>query len=66
MLANRLGLPLRQASNLFAAMAGHEALVALHASLKMLAVALTKIGNDLRLMGSGPMRTLLAHPGQPA
>ena len=54
MLANRLGLPLRQASNLFAAMAGHEALVALHASLKMLAVALTKIGNDLRLMGSGP------------
>ena len=53
-LANRLGLPLRQADNLFAAMAGHEALVAFHASLKMLAVALTKIANDVRLMGSGP------------
>ena len=54
LLATRLGLPLRQADNLFAAMAGHEALVAMHASLRMLAIALTKIGNDLRLMGSGP------------
>jgi fumarate hydratase class II len=53
-LATHLGLPLRQADNLFAAMAGHEALVALHASLRMLAIALMKIGNDLRLMGSGP------------
>jgi fumarate hydratase class II len=54
LLAGRTGLPLRQASNLFAAMAGHEALVALHAGLRMLAIALTKIGNDIRLMGSGP------------
>jgi len=54
MLAQHVNLPLVQASNLFAAMAGHEALVAFHATLKMLAVALTKIGNDLRLMGSGP------------
>jgi fumarate hydratase class II len=53
-LAAQLALPLRQADNLFAAMAGHEALVAFHASLKMLAIALTKIGNDIRLMGSGP------------
>lgn len=53
-LATRLGLPLRQAENLFAAMAGHEALVAFHANLKMLAVALTKIANDIRLMASGP------------
>jgi fumarate hydratase class II len=53
-LATRLDLPLRQADNLFAAMAGHEALVAFHASLKMLAVALTKIANDIRLMASGP------------
>ena len=53
-LAQRLNLPLVQADNLFAAMAGHEALVAFHASLKMLAVALIKIGNDLRLMASGP------------
>jgi fumarate hydratase, class II len=53
-LANRLDLPLSQASNLFAALAGHEALVALHASLKMLALVLIKIANDIRLMGSGP------------
>jgi fumarate hydratase class II len=53
-LAQQLDLPLVQADNLFAAMAGHEALVALHGSLRMLAVALTKIGNDIRLMGSGP------------
>ena len=53
-LARRLGLPLRQADNLFAAMAGHEALVAFHGALKMLAIALTKIANDIRLMASGP------------
>jgi fumarate hydratase class II len=53
-LARRFDLPLVQASNLFAAMAGHEALVAFHGALKMLAIALTKIGNDIRLMGSGP------------
>jgi fumarate hydratase class II len=54
LLAQRLSLPLVQAPDLFAAMAGHEALVAFHGGLKMLAVALTKIGNDIRLMGSGP------------
>jgi len=54
MLAEHLGMPLRQADNLFAAMAGHEALVALHGGLKMLAIALTKIACDIRLMGSGP------------
>jgi len=54
MLAEHLGLPLRRADNLFAAMAGHEALVALHGGLKMLAIALTKIACDIRLMGSGP------------
>jgi fumarate hydratase, class II len=54
LLARQLNLPLVQASNLFAAMAGHEALVAFHAALKMLALALIKIANDLRLMASGP------------
>jgi fumarate hydratase class II len=53
-LASQLKKPLVQADNLFAAMAGQEALVALHASLRMLAIALTKIGNDIRMMGSGP------------
>jgi fumarate hydratase class II len=53
-LNQHLALPLTQANNLFAAMAGHEALVAFHGGLKMLAVALTKMANDIRLMASGP------------
>ena len=53
-LAARLGEPFHVAPNLFAAMAGHEALVGLHAALRMLAIALNKIANDIRLMGSGP------------
>jgi fumarate hydratase class II len=53
-LAERLGEPFVVAPDLFAALGGHEPLVALHGALKTLAVALTKIGNDIRLMGSGP------------
>jgi len=53
-LAERLGEPFELAPNPFAALAGHEPLVALHGALKTLAVALIKIGNDVRLMGSGP------------
>ena len=53
-MARQFDLPFVQASNLFAAMSGQEALVSLHAALRMLAITLTKIGNDLRLMGSGP------------
>jgi fumarate hydratase, class II len=54
LLASRLGEPFVVAANRFAAMAGHEALVGLHGALRQLAIALTKIGNDIRLMGSGP------------
>jgi len=53
-LARQLDAPFGGAPNLFAAMAGHEALVGLHASLRTLALALNKIANDIRLMGSGP------------
>jgi fumarate hydratase class II len=53
-LAERLGAPFAVAANPFAALAGHEPLVALHGALRGLAVALIKIGNDIRLMGSGP------------
>lgn len=38
----------------FEAMAAHDALVALSAALSGLAVTLMKIGNDIRLLGSGP------------
>jgi fumarate hydratase, class II len=57
-LAARLNAPFVVADNLFAAMAGHEALVGLHAALRTLAVALNKISNDIRLMGSGPVAGL--------
>jgi len=53
-LAARYDLPFVPAPNRFAALAGHEPLVALHGALRTLAVALTKIANDIRLMGSGP------------
>ncbi len=48
------GLPFVSAPNKFAALAGHEPLVHLSGALKTLAVCLMKIGNDLRLLGSGP------------
>ena len=53
-LAERLGAPFVVAGTRFAAMAGHEALVGLHGALRLLAIALNKIANDIRLMGSGP------------
>ena len=53
-LARRLDEPFIVAANLFAAMSGHEALAGLHGALRLLAVALNKIANDIRLMGSGP------------
>ena len=42
------------AENRFAALAAHDALVEVHGALKRLAVALAKIGNDIRMLGSGP------------
>ena len=42
------------AENSFAALASHDELVGLSGALNTLAVALTKIANDIRLLGSGP------------
>jgi fumarate hydratase class II len=53
-LAALSGLPFVTAPNKFAALSGHEPLVALSGALKTLATALMKIANDLRLLGSGP------------
>ncbi|MGV8843516.1 MAG: class II fumarate hydratase [Pseudomonas sp.] len=64
-LAALSGLPLVSAPNKFAALAGHEPLVSLAGALKTLAVALMKIANDLRLLGSGP-RTGFAEVKLPA
>jgi len=53
-LAAETGLPLGCAANRFAAIAAHDALLSTHGALKTLAVALTKIANDLRWLASGP------------
>ena len=53
-LAERTGLPLTTAANNFAALAGHDALLVAHGAMNALAMALFKIANDLRWMGSGP------------
>ena len=53
-LARHVGLPFHPAGNLFAALATHDAIVATHGALRGLAVALTKIANDIRWMASGP------------
>jgi fumarate hydratase class II len=48
------GLPFVSAPNKFEALASHDALVQLSGGLNTLAVALSKIANDIRLLGSGP------------
>lgn len=53
-LARELHLPFRSADNKFAALAGHEPLLAMHGALKTLAAALNKIANDVRWLASGP------------
>ena len=48
------GRPYVTAPNKFEALASNDALVQFSATLATLAVALTKIANDIRLLGSGP------------
>jgi fumarate hydratase class II len=58
-LANDLSLPLTEARDHFAAQSARDALVEASGQLRTTAIALIKIANDLRWMGSGP-RTGLA------
>lgn len=53
-IAALTGLPFRTAENKFEALASNDPLVHLSSTLATLAVALTKIANDIRLLGSGP------------
>ena len=53
-LAAITGLGFKSAPNKFEALASHDVLVDLSGRLNTLAVALTKIANDIRLLGSGP------------
>lgn len=48
------GLPFVTAQNKFEALAAHDAIVESHGALKQLAVSLNKIGNDIRMLSSGP------------
>jgi fumarate hydratase class II len=53
-LSEETGLTISAPADPFEAQAARDALVETSAALKTLAVSLTKIANDLRLMGSGP------------
>src|ERR1043165_3424985 len=53
-VANLTRLPFTSAPNKFAEMGAHDTLVELSGVLNVIAVALSKIANDIRLMGSGP------------
>ena len=53
-IASNSGLPFRTAENKFEALAAHDAIVETHGALKQLAVSLFKIGNDIRMLASGP------------
>ena len=47
-------LPFVSASNKFAGLAAHDAMVSMNGALQVLATALMKIANDIRWLGSGP------------
>jgi fumarate hydratase class II len=53
-IANLTKLPFETAPNKFEALATHDTLVELSGALNVLAVSLSKIANDIRLLGSGP------------
>ncbi len=53
-IAEETNLAFVSAPNKFSALAGHDALVYLHGTIKVAAVALMKIANDIRWLGSGP------------
>ncbi len=53
-ISTSTGLHFETAPNKFEALSGHDALVDFSGHLNTLAVALTKIANDIRLLGSGP------------
>jgi fumarate hydratase, class II len=53
-LAEETGLTIFPAADPFEAQAARDALVEASGALKVVAVSLTKVANDIRLMGSGP------------
>ena len=53
-IARLTKLPFCTAENKFEALAAHDAIVEAHAALKVVAVSLMKIANDIRMLSSGP------------
>lgn len=53
-IAESTGFPFVTAPNKFEALAAHDAMVELSGALKRAAVSLMKIGNDIRMLSSGP------------
>ena len=53
-VAELTGFAFRTAPNKFEALAAHDAMVELSGALKRCAVSLMKIGNDIRMLSSGP------------
>ena len=53
-IADFTGLPFITAKNKFEVLAAHDAMVELSGALKRTAVSLMKIGNDIRMLSSGP------------
>ena len=53
-IATLTKLPFITAENKFEALAAHDAIVEAHGALKTVACSLMKIGNDVRLLASGP------------
>ncbi len=53
-IAGHAGLPLVTAENKFEALAAHDAIVESSGALKTVACSLMKIGNDVRMLSSGP------------
>jgi fumarate hydratase class II len=53
-IAKLSGHPFITAHNKFESLAAHDAIVEAHGALKTVAVSLMKIGNDIRMLASGP------------
>ena len=53
-IADFTGFPFVSAPNKFEALAAHDAMVELSGAFRRVAVSLMKIGNDIRMLGSGP------------
>ncbi|MFZ1705602.1 MAG: class II fumarate hydratase [Saprospiraceae bacterium] len=53
-IAKITGLPFITGKNKFEGLSAHDAIVEAHGALKTVAVSLMKIGNDIRMLSSGP------------